>query len=153
MRSKLTSRPRITMKQNVEVAAQRFPIDKNILKHNQVFIITNEGFKGVKPRQSNIKEYFLSGIVENDKESQIMSYLKDRNMSPTYISLFQSQRQGSVSAKINIPSLAAPLVEKKIFGQCMFGANHGGQNPRTMQHLFRRFGPEITGGSSIEDRR
>ena len=116
MRSKLTSRPRITMKQiNVEVAAQGFPIDKNILQHNQVFTITKEGFKGVKPRQSKIKEYFLSGIVEIVKESQIMSYLKDCNVSPTYISLFQSQRQGSVSAKINIPSLAAPLVEKENF--------------------------------------
>ena len=59
---------------NVEVAAQRFPIGKNILRHNQVFTITNEGFKGVKPQQSKIKEFFLSGIAENVKESQIMSY-------------------------------------------------------------------------------
>ena len=47
------------------------------------------------------------------KESQVMSYLKNRNVSPTYISMFQSQRQGSVSAKINIPSSAAPLVQEK----------------------------------------
>ena len=112
---KMVKRRRVVPETNVEAAAQRFPIDKNILRHNQVFTIINEGSKGVKPQQSKIKEYFLSGIAENVKESQIMSYLKDRNVSPTYISLFQSQRQGSVSAKINIPSLAAPLVEKKNF--------------------------------------
>ena len=53
---------------------------------------------------SDEKSFFLSGMDENVKESQIYSYTAKRNIDPIKISMFQSKRKGTVSAKIIIPS-------------------------------------------------
>ena len=49
------------------------------------------------------------------KEYQIQSYLEDRDVTPTRITLFQSKRKGTISAKVNIPSASFPLVQHEHF--------------------------------------
>ena len=68
-------------------------------------------------RESEIKlsNLFLTGIAENVKEYQIQSYLEDRDVTPTRITLFQSKRKGTISAKVNIPSASLPLVQHEHF--------------------------------------
>ena len=76
-----------------------------------------DGFIGVDRRRKRTKKFFISGIHESVKESQILSYLEQRNITPTHISLFRSQRRGtrSASAKIHIPSLMGSLVQTESF--------------------------------------
>ena len=77
--------------------------------------IDADGFIGVDRRRKRTKKFFISGIHERVKESQILSYLEQRNITPTHISLFQSQRRGTRSAKIHIPSLMESLVQTESF--------------------------------------
>ena len=77
--------------------------------------IDTDGFIGVDRRRKRTKKFFISGIHESVKESQILSYLEQRNITPTHISLFRSQRRGTRSAKIHIPSLMGPLVQTESF--------------------------------------
>lgn len=44
-----------------------------------------------------------------------MSYLKDRDIEPTYISIFNSRLKGAISAKVSAPSPAARLLNKENF--------------------------------------
>ena len=74
-----------------------------------------DGFIGVDQRRKRIKKFFLSGIHESVKENQIWSYLEQRNITPTHISLFRSQRRGTRSAKVHIPSSAGLLVQSDSF--------------------------------------
>ena len=53
-------------------------------------------------------------IHATDK-SQIQSYLEDRDVTPTRITIFQSKRKGTISAKVNIPSVSLPLVQHEHF--------------------------------------
>ena len=57
----------------------------------------------------------MSGIAENVNENHILSYLREREIIPTCISIFRSKRRGSLSAKINIPKAVCSLVEQKVF--------------------------------------
>ena len=57
----------------------------------------------------------MSGIAENVNENHILFYLREREIIPTYISIFRSKRRGSLSAKINIPKAVCSLVEQKGF--------------------------------------
>ena len=50
------------------------------------------------------KSFFYFGIDKNAKECQIYSYMADRNVVPIKISMFQSKRKGTVSAKIVVTS-------------------------------------------------
>jgi hypothetical protein len=59
--------------------------------------------------RNRVKKFLLSGIAENVKECQIVSYLK-RNITPTYISVFPSKRKGTTSAKIHFRSAPLPIV-------------------------------------------
>ena len=68
----------------------------------------DSGFIGVEQKRNKIKQLLLTGIAENVKENQIQSYLVDRNITPTRISIFQSRRKGTISAKVNIPSASFP---------------------------------------------
>ena len=77
--------------------------------------IDADGFIGVDRRRKRTKKFFISGIHESVKESQILSYLEQRNITPTHISLFRSQRRGTRSAKIHIPSLMGSLVQTESF--------------------------------------
>ena len=75
----------------------------------------DNGFIGVERKRNKIKQLFLTGIAENVKENQIQSYLVDRNIIPTRITIFQSRRKGTISAKVNIPSALFPLVQQQYF--------------------------------------
>ena len=75
----------------------------------------SDGFVGVVRNRTRTKKYFVSGIAENVNENHILSYLREREIIPTYISIFRSKRRGSLSAKINIPKAVCSLVEQKGF--------------------------------------
>ena len=75
----------------------------------------SDGFVGVVRNRTRTKKYFVSGIAENVNENHILSYLREREITPTYISIFRSKRQGSLSAKVNIPKAVCSLVEQKGF--------------------------------------
>ena len=59
--------------------------------------------------------FFLAGISDDVHKEQIVSYLKDRNVEPTNISIFNSRQKGAISAKVSVPSSAAPLLDKENF--------------------------------------
>ena len=69
-------------------------VDKpgNISQNHQLQRSTDaDGFIGVDRRRKSIKNYFISGIHESVKENQILSYLEQRNKTPTHISLFRQR--------------------------------------------------------------
>ena len=70
---------------------------------------------GLTEGKKRTKKFFISGVHECVKESQILSYLEQRNITPTHISLFRSQQRGTRSAKIHIPSLMGSLVQTESF--------------------------------------
>ena len=74
-----------------------------------------DGFIGVDRKRRRHKKFFLSGIAENVKESQIYSYLSQRGIIPSVISIFKSKRRGTISAKIHVPSASSSIVLKKDF--------------------------------------
>ena len=59
-------------------------------------LINDGDFKGVSRRQSKTKHFFLSRISEDVKKEQISSYLKNRNVEPTNISIFNSRQRGTI---------------------------------------------------------
>lgn len=74
-----------------------------------------DGFIGVKRNRNKTKKFLVTGIDENVKESQILSFLKQRNITPTYISIFKSRRRGTISSKIHVPSTVSYLFQKDDF--------------------------------------
>ena len=50
--------------------------------------VDSDGFIGVNRRWKRTKKYFLCGIRESVNEGQIRSYLKEKKVTPTYISLY-----------------------------------------------------------------
>ena len=48
----------------------------------------SDGFVGVVRNRTRTKKYFVSGIAENVNENHILSYLREREITPTYISIF-----------------------------------------------------------------
>ena len=78
-------------------------------------IVIDDRFIGVDRKRNKTKQLFLTGIAENVKEYQIQSYLEDRDVTPTRITIFQSKRKGTISAKVNIPSASLPLVQHEHF--------------------------------------
>ncbi len=74
-----------------------------------------DGFIGVDRNRKKTKKFFLSGIHDSVKESQIFSYLEKRDIIPTYISVFRSQQRGTRSAKVHVPSSMALLVQTEKF--------------------------------------
>ncbi len=74
-----------------------------------------DGFIGVNRRSNRIKKFFLTGIDERVKEGQILSYLEQRNIRPTYISTFRSRRRGTISAKLHIPSTICSIIQGEEF--------------------------------------
>ena len=77
--------------------------------------VVYDGFIGVERKRNRTKQLFHTGIAENVKEYQIQSYLQDRDVTPTRITLFQSKRKGTISAKVNIPSVSFPSVQHEHF--------------------------------------
>ena len=75
----------------------------------------DEGFVGVKRRCKRYRKFFLSGIADNVKESQIYSYLHKRNISPSHVFVFQSRCKGTLSAKIHIPLTSCTSVLEEDF--------------------------------------
>jgi hypothetical protein len=61
-----------------------------------------DGFIGVDRRRKRIKNFFLSGIHESVKENQILSYLEQRKITPTHISLFRSHRSKPVNTGVGM---------------------------------------------------
>ena len=88
---------------------------KDTSPHHELPANIDDGFKGVKRRRNRIKRFFLSGIAASVKEMNIRAYLEKRNVKPTHISIFKSRREGTVSAKINIPASDAKLVNTDEF--------------------------------------
>jgi hypothetical protein len=77
---------------------------------------SSDGFIGVeRKKRRNYKHFFLSGIAENVNEDQIYSYLVERNVTPNNITIFQSKRVGTISAKIRIPLASSPIVLQENF--------------------------------------
>ena len=72
-----------------------------------------DGFVGVDRKRSKVKKFLLSGIADNVKECQVLSYLKQRNVSPTFISVFPSKRKGTISAKIHFRPIDCTLVQQQ----------------------------------------
>ena len=70
-----------------------------------------DGFIGVKRKRSKTRKFFVTGIDENVKESQILSVLNQRNVFPTYISIFKSRRKGTISSKIHVPTVVSSLLQ------------------------------------------
>ena len=58
----------------------------------------DDGFIGVQRKRNKIT--FSTSV----NEEQITRYLQKRNITPTYISTFQSKRKGTISSKIHIPA-------------------------------------------------
>ena len=75
----------------------------------------SDGFVGVVRNRTRTKKYFVSGIAENVNENHILSYLREQEIIPTYISIFRSKHRGSLSAKINILKAVCSSVEQKGF--------------------------------------
>ena len=75
----------------------------------------DDGFIGVQRKRNKIKNFFVSGISTSVNEEQITRYLQNRNITPTYISTFQSKRKGTISSKIHIPAATSSLVLKDNF--------------------------------------
>ena len=84
-----------------------------------------DGFIGVDRKRRRYKKFFLSGIAENVKESQIYSYLSQRGIIPSVISIFKSKRRGTISAKIHVPSASSSIVLKRTFGLNLFVVKPG----------------------------
>ena len=84
-----------------------------------------DGFIGVDRKRQRHKKFFLSGIAENVKESQIYSYLSQRGIIPSVISIFKSKRRGTISAKIHVPSASSSIVLKKDFVLNLFVVKPG----------------------------
>ena len=74
-----------------------------------------DGFIGVKRARNKTTKFFITGIDENVKESQILSFLKQRNIIPTYISIFKSRRRGTISSKIHVPTIVSSLLQEDNF--------------------------------------
>lgn len=76
---------------------------------------SSDGFVGVQRKSQKIKKFFLSGIAENVKAQDILSYLEKRNVKSTYLTLFRSKRKGSISAKLHVPANLCLLIENETF--------------------------------------
>ncbi len=63
----------------------------------------------------NFKQFFVSGISKDVKDSQIASYLAKRNAIPSHISVFLSKRTGTISAKVGIPQASVSKVQEQNF--------------------------------------
>ena len=74
-----------------------------------------DDFTGVKRKRNKTTKLFVTGIDENVKESQILSFLKRRNVIPTYISIFKSRRRGTISSKIHVPTVVSSLLQEDNF--------------------------------------
>ena len=71
--------------------------------------------------ERNTRNFFLSGIAEGVKESQIYSYLVERNITPTMVSTFQSKRKRTMSAKIHIPlTRSLAVLEKNVWPEFVY---------------------------------
>ena len=91
---------------------------KEIAQMNPPVSVTNtsDGFIGVaRKRRRKYKQFFLSGIAKNVNEDQIVSYLVERNVTPHNITIFQSKRVETISAKIRIPSACSAVVLQEDF--------------------------------------
>ena len=108
---------------------------KDTSPHHELPANIDDGFKGVKRRRNRIKRFFLSSIAASVKEMNIRAYLEKRNVKPTHISIFKSRREGTVSAKINIPASDAKLVNTDefwpMYAQC-----------KPWQHTYEKHGFE-----------
>ena len=89
-----------------------------------------DGFIGVDRKRRRHKKFFLSGIAENVKESQIYSYLSQRGIIPSVISIFKSKRRGTISTKIHVPSASSSIVLKRTFGLNLFVVKPGFKKQR-----------------------
>jgi hypothetical protein len=74
-----------------------------------------EIFIGVQRKRNNTRAFFLSGINQKVSEKEIQDYLHKRNVIPTLLKIFPSQRKGTVSAKINVPAAASSQVTQSDF--------------------------------------
>ena len=75
----------------------------------------SDGFIGVQRKRRKFKQFFLSGIADDVNESQIISYLAERNIKPNNILIFRSRRKGTISVKIGIPLASVSTVLEENF--------------------------------------
>lgn len=96
---------------------------------------SDKRFKGVERKRRKVKNFFLSGISEDVNEDQIRSCLQERKVTPTNISLFNSQRKGCVSEKVYIPVTELTLIEKQNFWPEFVGCRPWRKNARKYSTL------------------
>ena len=98
---------------NKKSGATNHCVEKEIMKNS----LDNDpdGFIGVISKLKKIKKFFLTGIADSVKESHILSYLEERDLKPTYLSIFNSKRKNIMSAKIHFPSGVSSIVEQSDF--------------------------------------
>ncbi len=90
-----------------------------------------DGFIGIQRKRGKTKKLFVTGIAESLNKSQILSYLNERNIFPTYISVFRSRRRETHSCKLHIPLGTSTLVEKENVWPTFATCNHGDQKIMT----------------------
>ena len=74
-----------------------------------------DGFTGVQRKRDRISRFFVSGISESVKDTQILMYLKNRSVHVTHLKLFPSKRKGTLSAKLNIHSKDFKIIRAEDF--------------------------------------
>ena len=97
---------------------KKLKLKKFLKQIHHAVSVTNpsDGFISVaRKRRRNYKQFFLSGIAKNVNEDQIFSYLVERNVTPHNITIFQSKRVETFSAKIRIPSASSAIVLQEGF--------------------------------------
>ena len=91
----------------------KFPFDGEPL-------VTNDDLKDLCGNSPSIQDKWLSNFAIDAylkllKSSMQHSYLEKRDIIPKYISVFRSQRRGTRSAKVHVPSSMALLVQTEKF--------------------------------------
>jgi hypothetical protein len=117
-------------KDKVEVKVNNHGLQKENTENTVLPNDTPEGFIGVERKHKRVKKFFISGIVDNVKPNQVLTYLKQRGVVPTYMSMFASKRKGTLSAKIHIPSSSNHLVEKNDFWPKFVNCSPWQSNPK-----------------------
>ena len=111
--------------------------------------LESDGFIGVKRKRNNVKKIFLCGIADTVTAETILNYLQKRNIRPTHLRTFSSQRKGTISAKLNVLASDSSVVVEVPFDPDFWG----GAGRRGAAHHYickgRRIIIYARGGASL----
>ena len=80
-------------KDKVEVKVNNHGLQKENTENADLPNDTPDGFIGVDRKHKRVEKLFISGIADNVKPNQVLTYLKQRGVVPTYMSMFASTLQ------------------------------------------------------------